>query len=1709
MAGNVPSFSVKLTQAAVPRTFRRPAPDETAPPINVAPTDILLSNASVDESAGEGFLVGNISVVDPNGGQKHVLTLSNSAGGRFYISGTQLLRGPIPLDYETATSHTVNITAADPGGLSHSEDIAITVNNVLEPPYDILLSASTVPELSAIDTVVGTLSVGGETGDWTYELLNDAGGRFKIANDDEVQVAALGLNYESGFFHDITVRAYSEDSGSDFIKTFRLTVTDVNEAPTDITLSNITVNEDVTPGTFIGSLSVVDPDFGDAVDWTLLNSAGSRFAISGNNLVAGATGFDYGANTSHTIEVRAEDSGGLSFDKEIVVFVAEVVGVPGNNAPTDIIVQTPTVAEYTAPGTLVSNISVVDPDAGDVHNLTLVNDAGGRFALNIQGQLITGLNTTRFTEGTQTVTIRATDGGGLSFTKSIGISVTNVEEDPYGITINNVVVNENSSPGTVIGGMTTLDPDPNSTFSYTLISTHAGRFALNGSNLVVGAAGVDFEAASSYEIDVRSTDQTGRSYVQRFVIAILDIDENPPGTSYNDYQQSTWNTNIGFLVAGRDFNVGRLSTNPLRSLITNPVSGINYAANTNCWRIQIAGTFDDIDFGDRFVQVEVGGVLLRNCRITDRGGPYPPPNGQGPAIGNNYRNGNARVDWDMEYCDVIGSEQPRAVSPAIDSNKGIVNAYRCKITGFASDAIKVAGGYFYECFIDRLGWGTGGHVDAVEIVGLIAPIEYHRCYMSMNRPAEGAGDFNAAFKIGPEERSLDAGEDILVEECVLDGAEPNLGPPRAPHYIIRANGGNGARMRFLNNYISGWVTQPFLNNVPLASWQGNRNHRTPTRLIPDTQVPSGKPAKPSVTLSSPGATTLTLAFTSDPIAGYYEYRIRVLGTARWSRVVTLPANKQITGLVGNTAYEVITRGVNITSGGGNSGDWSDKRSYTLGTVPTQLPGQITALNLTNAGPTSLTLSFVPSQGATSHEYRTGTAGTGTPVYDPTYTNVPFLVAGFGKDVGRLSTNPLTTVSAGAGVSISGTIITVTGDNITFADKDVRGMRIEVASGADNFRIHSSLLDRGGTPTFGSFAVRDFPAVIRLSGGSAIIEDNTFDGLSLVSQATIESEGGASFAVHRIANFSVGDTIRRNEVIRMPSDGFCIMGGLIEENYVPNTNGINPGAHYDCIEQRDTIAAGIIIRRNFLWGTAVNNQQTKSNACIKCYDGPYDGVTRIEENVLRGGSHTIMTFSYAVGTAGAHMEVVNNFFGDDAIWGSGYYITGTGTGGTTPSNVWFKQNKRINNTVLPDINGNNTMNLTPSWTQGGSETIWSDWATLAESGVIGSLASLTTYLIELRGSNTAGKGPVASISGTTTGAVAPGTITDAALVSKTTDSGTFDFTAASNADAYQQRNRLSGGAWGSWTSVSTTLVSGKRRAVISGLDDNTAYDVMFRGTNTAGNGADGNQVTFTTDEASTPGEDSDATALIGRMTTINSGVAPAAGWQTAINNLIVAIKAISSGDVWADMLLFYNQMVHSGNVVVLNWKADSFQATKGGTQPAFTQKLGYKGNWSWHMDTGFNPTTAGLGTTFSVMFETGGTAPHATWENDYVFGNVAMWFGARTTVVGSIYPFTGRSLYNSTQTGAVVDAVDDVVYVGSGDTSFAVDNGTDAETINKPSGNAAHENANFRFGARGGAYSGFCMRYTKFVMLFNRNLTTDEQDDVRDAINAYKSEIASL
>ncbi|MFN7380787.1 MAG: DUF4347 domain-containing protein, partial [Dolichospermum sp.] len=119
-----------------------------------------------------------------------------------------------------------------------------------------------------------------------------------------------------------------------------------------------------------------------------------------------------------------------------------------------------------------------------------------------------------------------------------GLQIIDVSEftnkAPTNLTLSTSTVAENQIIGTVVGNLTTTDPNTGDTFTYSLVTgdgaTDNSLFTITNNQLKTNFV-FDFEAKNSYSIRVRTTDQGELSFEKQLTIGVTDLNDNESFTT--------------------------------------------------------------------------------------------------------------------------------------------------------------------------------------------------------------------------------------------------------------------------------------------------------------------------------------------------------------------------------------------------------------------------------------------------------------------------------------------------------------------------------------------------------------------------------------------------------------------------------------------------------------------------------------------------------------------------------------------------------------------------------------------------------------------------------------------------------------------------------------------------------------------------------------------------------------------------------------------------------------------------------------------------------------------------------------------------------------------------------------------------------------------------------------------------------------------------
>ena len=191
------------------------------------------------------------------------------------------------------------------------------------PPYGIVLSTPSVPENSS-GVVIDTLIVEDPDVSDTHTFsVNDS--RFEVVGSDLKLVDGIALDFETEPQIDIVVSA-TDGAGAAFVATISLSVININEPPTAINLSNMTVTAN-TSGASVGDLTTIDVDTGDSHTYSVDDP---RFEIVNGQLKL-RDGETVSLGESVTLTITTTDSGGLTYTTPFALTVTP----PGSGAGND------------------------------------------------------------------------------------------------------------------------------------------------------------------------------------------------------------------------------------------------------------------------------------------------------------------------------------------------------------------------------------------------------------------------------------------------------------------------------------------------------------------------------------------------------------------------------------------------------------------------------------------------------------------------------------------------------------------------------------------------------------------------------------------------------------------------------------------------------------------------------------------------------------------------------------------------------------------------------------------------------------------------------------------------------------------------------------------------------------------------------------------------------------------------------------------------------------------------------------------------------------------------------------------------------------------------------------------------------------------------------------------------------------------------------
>ncbi|MDB5385782.1 MAG: hypothetical protein JWM11_1428, partial [Planctomycetaceae bacterium] len=524
---------------------------------NHAPTAVILTNlvSSIAENTSitSHVRVADVGIADDGLGT-NVLSLNGPDAPAFELLGGALyLKAGTILNFEAKSTYqvTINVDDSSVGSTPDASfNYSLTITDINEAPTAVSLTniVSTLAENTSTANRILLTNVGvtdDALGTNVFSLSGPDATAFELLGGGLYLKAGTTLNAEVKATYQVTVNVDDSSVGTtpDASNSFTLSISDVNTAPTAVTLTNkvsaLAENVSTTNRIRIADVGVIDDALGTNA-FSLSGPDAPAFELLGGSLYLKAgTILNFEAKTMYQVTINVDDSSvgstpdaNLNYSLAITdineaptaVALNNVLSTLAENANTAFHIQLADI-RVTDDALGTNGISLNGPDAADfeVSNGALFLKAGT--ALNFE------------TQSSYQLTINVDDNSlGLTpdVSSSYTLTLTDVNESPTAVIFTNTVSTllENTSTATRIrlADIAIVD-DALGTNTVSLSGVDGADFELMDSSLYLKAGTVlNFESQASYQVRVNVDDSNVGGTPDAsslYTLTVNDINEAP------------------------------------------------------------------------------------------------------------------------------------------------------------------------------------------------------------------------------------------------------------------------------------------------------------------------------------------------------------------------------------------------------------------------------------------------------------------------------------------------------------------------------------------------------------------------------------------------------------------------------------------------------------------------------------------------------------------------------------------------------------------------------------------------------------------------------------------------------------------------------------------------------------------------------------------------------------------------------------------------------------------------------------------------------------------------------------------------------------------------------------------------------------------------------------------------------------------------------
>lgn len=426
------------------------------------------SFAFSDEDAGDTLKQIQISTI-PNSGQLFLDSNNNQQfdGGEAITNGMTISKANLDagnLKYITENGSSSSFTFKVSDGIDFST--VYTMSLIVNARPAVTISTNKPSPTNSLPIFIAIVFSGSVTG-FTV-------GDIEVTNGNVTALSGIGNTYtalvspiaDGAVKIKIPEKVVANGGGALNKASNELQIIYDGTPPTEIGLSNTTVQEMKPIGTTVGTLTATDSGSSQTFKYSLQSGDTSFFTIDGNVLKTNML-FEYDTKNSYKITIRVTDEAGNTFDKEFTIQITK------NNAPTGSIMIN-NGAAYTNSTNVILTMTATDLE-GEAIEMRFSND--GTTWSSWESKVSTKSWTLLIGDGSKTVYMQLRDtAGNISNTFSDTIVLDTTPPVITGVTNNglyntDVTISFNEGTATLNGVVFTSGATVSTSGNYTLVVT--------------------------------------------------------------------------------------------------------------------------------------------------------------------------------------------------------------------------------------------------------------------------------------------------------------------------------------------------------------------------------------------------------------------------------------------------------------------------------------------------------------------------------------------------------------------------------------------------------------------------------------------------------------------------------------------------------------------------------------------------------------------------------------------------------------------------------------------------------------------------------------------------------------------------------------------------------------------------------------------------------------------------------------------------------------------------------------------------------------------------------------------------------------------------------------------------------------------------------------------------------------------------------------